>query len=265
MSDTTTKTIQDTMFLQQREAKVDDALVTDIGPRICVFLSRIIKLSQMFAVEHAQTLLACREFAEWLDTSMREHSEEFLQLQMTEANYFVNGQLVRMDSRTYALTLEVRTTLLGFGVNQLTFQRGIVPEEMLEFVRVLREVRTGGTLSLHDFKQPHIELANVAEQELDVPRIDDERREVIEIYASLLVKTSVYFHRMKRGAQPSSKYIKRLVQQVADRIGLQGDIFVGLINLRMITGQDFVHAVNTAVYAMMLADAIKLDQLMLAV
>lgn len=261
MTDSLAHTIQDTMFLAQREARVDDTLVAEIGPQITVFLSRIIKVSRMFAVEHAQTLLACREFAEWLDSSMREHSEDSLQIQMTESNYFVNGQLVRMDARTYALTLDVRTTLLGLSVNQLTFQRGIVPEELLEFVKLLRDAAQGSGVTLHDFRQPHMAASNVAEQELDVPLVDDERREVIEIYASLLVKTSVYFHRMRRGAQPSSKFIKRLVQRMADHIRLHGDIFVGLINLRMISGQDFVHAVNTSIYAMMLADAIKLDRM----
>jgi hypothetical protein len=261
LSDSLTNAIQNTLFLEQREAKTDDVLVRDIGPQICVFLSRIIKLSQLFAVEHAQTVSACREFAEWLDESMRANSEEFLQLQMTESNYFINGQLIRMDARGYAMTLEVRTTLLGYAINQISFGRGIVPTELLEFVRLLRDVRGAGMLSIQDFRQPHLELANVAEQELDVPETADERRAVIEIYASLLVKTSVYFHRLRRGAHPSSKYIKRLVQQIADRLADQGDIFVGLINLRMVTGQDFVHAANTSIYAMMLADAIRLERM----
>lgn len=256
-----TQTIQNTLFLQEREKKVDDVLTNEIGPQVCVFLSRIIKVSQLFAVEHAQTLLACREFAEWLDAAMREHSEEFLQLQMTEANYFVNGQLVRLDSRTYALTLEVRATLLGMSVNQITFHRGIGSDEMLEVVRALKEAKEGGGLSLQDFRQPHIELTSVAEQELDVPETEDARRKIIEIYATLLIKTHVYFHRLRRGSQPSSKYIKRLVQQTADHLSDYGDIFVGLINLRMIVGQDFVHAVNTSVYAMMLANAIGLDRM----
>jgi len=261
MTETSTNTIQNTLFLQERTTKTDDILVREVGPQICTFLSRIIKLSQLFAVEHAQTLQACREFAEWLEEAMRANSEEFLQLQMTDANYFVNGQLIRMDARAYATTLEVRTTLLGYALNQITFSRGIVSDELLELVRLLRDVRGAGTLSIQDFRQPHLELANVAEQELDVPETEDERRVIIEIYASLLVKASVYFHRLRRGAQPSSKYIKRLVQQIAERLGDQGDIFVGLINLRMVTGQDFVHAVNTSIYAMMLAEAIRLDRM----
>ncbi len=253
-------TIQDTLFLQQRETKTDDRFAREVGPKICQFLSRIIRVSQMFDVEHNQTTIAAREFAVWLEEQFNQHNEESLQVQMTQSNFFLNGQLVRLDARSYAATVPVRTTFLGLAINQITFNRGVATEEILGLVQALKHVKDGGLLSLETFKQPHLELASVEEKEMDVPEVEDKRREIIELYAGLLVKCSVYFHRLRRGGNPSSKHIKRLVQRICDEVRQNGDIFIGLINLRLIVGQDFVHAVNTSIYAMMLAETVGLQR-----
>ncbi|MFU8806095.1 MAG: hypothetical protein ACNA8W_19945, partial [Bradymonadaceae bacterium] len=55
------------------------------------------------------------------------------------------------------------------------------------------------------------------------------------------------------------KEIKRLVQRITDHIDEHGDAFVGLINMKLMTGQDFVHATNCAVYSMVLAHAVRLS------
>lgn len=252
-------TIQDTLFLQQRETKTDDRFAREVGPKICQFLSRIIRVSQMFAVDHNQTTIAAREFAVWLEEQFNQHNEESLQVQMTQSNFFLNGQLVRLDARAYTATLAVRVTFLGLAINQITFNRGVAAEEILALVEALKHVKDGGLLSLENFRQPHLELASVEEKEMDVPEVEDKRRELIELYAGLLVKCSVYFHRLRRGGNPSSKHIKRLVQRICDEVRQKnGDIFIGLINLRLIVGQDFVHAVNTSIYAMMLAETVGL-------
>ncbi len=253
-------TIQDTMFLQDREARIDDSFAVKIGPQICTFVLRMLKVADMFSVEHSQTAVTAREFTEFLDDQFNKQGEENFKLQMTDANFFVNGQLVKLDSRSYATTLEVKTTFLGYSVNEISFSKGIQAGELVALVQALKDVKSGASLSLENFKQPHLELAQVAEQELDVPEQEDPRREIIELYAGLMIKCSVYFHRLKRDSNPSAKHIKRLTQRIADEIGEHGDVFVGLINIRMIRGQDFVHSVNTCIYAMMLAEAIALDR-----
>ena len=54
---------------------------------------------------------------------------------------------------------------------------------------------------------------------------------------------------------------KRIVQSLSGEVVENADIFTGLINLRLIEGQDFVHAVNTSIYAMLLGDALGLGRL----
>ena len=109
-------TIQDTMFLQEREARIDDSFAFRIGPQICTFVLRMLKVADMFSVDHSQTTVTAREFSEFLEDQFNEQNEESFKLQMTDANFFVNGQLVKLDSRAYATTLEVKTTFLGFSI-----------------------------------------------------------------------------------------------------------------------------------------------------
>jgi len=254
-------TIQDTIFLQERGRKAEDQLVLQVGPQICNYLSRITRLAEMFSVDHAQTTLGAREFAEWLEAQFIEQQEESFQIQMTATNFFLNGQLVRLDARSYASTLPVRMTFLGFAINQISFLKGVTADEFVGLVRGLKEMKQGNALGLEDLRSPHIELATVDEREMNIEATEDPRREIIELYAGLIIKCNVYFHRLRRGGNPSTKQIKRLVQRICDEVRDHGDIFVGLINLRTIVGQDFVHAVNTCIYAIMLADAVELNRL----
>ncbi len=255
------ETIQETLFLQERGRKIEDTIAHLVGPKICVFLTRITKVAEVYAADHNQTVVAAREFAAWLEEQFVTLQEESLQVQMTASNFFLNGQLIRLDARTYASTLSVRTMFMGYAINQVTFNRGVGAEEVIGLVQALKAMKQGNLLALEDFRQPNIELASVDERELDVDATEDPRREIIELYAGLIIKCNVYFHRLRRGGNPSTKHIKRLVQRICDQIRENGDIFIGLINLRMILGQDFVHAVNTSIYAMMLADSVELNRL----
>jgi len=251
-------TLQNTMFLQEREQKVDDTLVKVVGPAITTFLVRVIKVAEMFSSEHNQVTLAAREFADWIEKQFEESKEEELCLQITERNFFLNGQLLKLEARSYQRASEIRKTFVQFSINQIAIRRGVGASEVVALVQALRDVKSGALPSLELFNQPNLTLASVVEQEFDVPDVDD-RRELVEMYAGLLVKVQIYFSRLSRGATPTARHIKRIVQRIADELDERGDVFIGLINLRLIRSQDFVHATNTCVYSMILSHAIELS------
>lgn len=254
MSETT---LENTDFLQERDQAIDDHLLSVVGPAISTFLVRVIKASEMFSGDHEQVRVAAREFTDWLAKQHDETHEDTFSLQLSEKNFFINGQLLRLDARAYQRATHIRKTLTRYTINSITLSQGIAPGEIVAFVQALGQVQRGEIDSLDLFDQPHLELASVADQDFEVPE-KDERRVIVELYAGLLVKCNVYFGRLKRGGKPSARYIKRLVQRISDELDEHGDVFVGLINLQLIHGQDFVHAVNTCIYSMMLANSIEL-------
>lgn len=256
----TDSTIQHTMFLDERDQRVDDQLLTVVGPAISTFLVRVIRVSTMFTGEHNQVNIAAREFTEWLAEQYETTGEDQFSLQLSEKNFFINGQLLKLDARAFQRALEIRRTFMSNSINSITLARGVAAGEIVALVSALREARSGDLPSLELFSQPHVTLASVVEQDFEVPEVD-ERRQIIELYASLLIKCHIYFGRLKKGATPSARHVKRLVQKMADELEDKRDVFIGLINLQLITGQEFVHAVNTCVYSMLLAHAIKLSPL----
>ncbi len=256
MSDTT---IQRTQFLEERDQLVEDSLITVVGPAITTFLTRVIKVAEMFSADHQQVTIAAREFTEWLGKQFEESREDEISLQIAERNFFLNGQLLKLDARAYQRAAEIRKTFAVYSINQISLRKGVGALEVVALVQALREAKQGSLPTLEFFRQPNIGLASVAEQDFEVPDVD-ERRELIEQYAGLLVKVQIYFGRLRRGAVPSARHIKRIVQRIADSIEERGDVFVGLINLRLIRSQDFVHATNTCIYSMLLASAIGLSK-----
>lgn len=259
MTEKHTTRIAHTSFLQERDELVDDTLVTVVAPAIVTFLVRAITAARMYRGEHAQVTAAAHDFTTWLaDQYLTTHEDAFA-IQLSDKNFFINGQLLKLDARAFERALTVRKTFTEFSINAITLNLGITANEIVALIQAIRDVRDGSLASLELFSQPHIQLLSLAEQDFEVPEVD-ERRQLIELYAGLLVKCHVYFNRLRRGAKPSARHVKRLVQRICDALDEHRDVFVGLINLRLIQGQEFVHAVNTCIYSMLLAHAIGLTR-----
>ena len=251
--------LTNTLFLKDREIKVEDKLVYAVGPTLCTFLNRILKVVSMFNADHAQMNVAATDFVEWMKPQFEKFNEEKFSLQMTGKNFFLNGQLLKFDQRTFARNAAFRDQFVDWSINQITFNRGIGAGEVVQMGHAIHSALRSQSFTLETFKQPHLKLESVVEKELDLPETD-ENRQMIELYAGLVVKTSIFFDRIKKGAISSARFVKRIVQKIADEIDDNAFLFVGLINLRLIEGQDFIHATNTCIYSMLLARSCGLDR-----
>ncbi|QDG52370.1 hypothetical protein FIV42_16965 [Persicimonas caeni] len=245
--------------LSERGERADDTKEA-LGPQICGHFVKVLKASSIFSIDHDQTKLAAEEFVDWVDAKLAEESQERFCLQMTEHNMFLDGKIIRIDQRSHGRIAPIRQLCLQADFNEVIFRKGITGGEMLQLAAEIKKVESGQRDSLDGFKLAHLELTLVAPEEQDEDEgVDDERRELIELYASLLVRCRNYFERIRHGAHPSVTDIKRIVQQITDSIDEHGDIFVGLINMKLLSGRDFVHASNCAVYSMLLASAVGLE------
>lgn len=248
-----------TFLLKEREIKVEDQFVFAVGPTLCTFLNRILKVVSMFNADHTQMNVAATDFVDWMKPQFERFNEDKFSLQITGKNFFLNGQLLKFDQRTFVRNSVFRDQFMSWSINQLTFHRGIGAGEVVQMGHAIHNALRSQTFSLEFFKQPHLKLESVVEKELDLPETDD-KRQMIEMYAGLVVKTSIFFDRIKKGSNSSTRFVKRIVQKIADELDEHAFLFVGLINLRLIEGQDFIHATNTCIYSMLLAHACGLDR-----
>ncbi|MBA2662082.1 MAG: hypothetical protein H0U74_07275 [Bradymonadaceae bacterium] len=253
-------TIQNTRFLKESAGRADDVLTRKVGPKLCGHLIKLIKVSSMFSLDHQQTSSAALEFTEWLDEQLKEQNEEQFCLQISENSFLINGQLIKFDERAYERANVLRRQFGKLAVNQLTLMRGLAAGEIRSLIESFQ--RAGGDQGVPEgegIRQPHLELtqAKVQESINAVARID-ERRQLVEMYAGLLVKVSTYFQQLTGTSVPSARFVKRFVQRIAEVLPRHGNFFVGLVNLQLVAGKNFVHAANTSIYAMLLANEIGL-------
>lgn len=255
-------TLKNTRFLQEATGGAEQSMSRMIGPTLVTNMLRLLKTGEMFAVEHAQTRQAAEELVVWLAAQHEAFNEDTLSLQLTDTSIFLNGQLIKMDEHQYARSIPLRTAFLAINFNQIQLMRGLVAGELIALLLMLREARQGQQGMAERFEQPHLRLSlagKAAEEE--APEEEDARREILSLYAGLLIKTATYFQQLRRISNPSARFVKRFVQKITDHFGAHRHVFIGLINMRLVPGQDFVHAVNTALYAMFLAHEIGMDRL----
>ncbi len=261
MSEASTSTkMQTTAFLNDAKRDVDESMVREVGPRIVTDILRLLKNAELFGPEHNHVTSISQELCVYLDATLQERHDDAYSLQLTDTNIFINGQLIKFPEDQFTRSISLRMMFLAYSVNQITFMRGISAAEFSELFKALKHVKENKNASLEGFTQPHIQLRGAVHRQLDSTVSDDVRREVIELYAGLVIKCSQYFHQLRHSSTVSARFIKRVVQKCAAKFPEHRHVFIGLINLKLIKGQDFVHAVNTAMYAMCIAQELGLER-----
>lgn len=260
MSQDTSTQMKTTAFLQGNSREVDESMVREVGPRIVNDILRLLKNAELFGADHNHVTSISSELCELLNATLLERGDEYYALQLTDTNIFINGQLIKFTEEAFYRSVMMRSMFLNYSVNQISFLRGVSPPEFSELFKALKNVKDNKNATLEGFTQPHITLRGAVLRELEALGSDDVRREIIELYAGLVIKSSQYFHQLRHSSSVSARYIKRLIQKCASQFPEYRHVFIGLINLKLIKGQDFVHAVNTAMYSMCIAQELGLER-----
>lgn len=254
-----TKLIQ-TQFLQDGQQQQTDSAARQFGPRLCGELMRVLKMIDMLPLDHPQVELAARALVQSCDEGFERFQEESLSIQLSEKNIFLNGDLIRFDESQYARSLFLRELFLGLSVNIIAISKGVAYGEILAMLHAIHGVKQKTLLGLSAFSQPNLSLSFSPQADLDTQVQLDEKREIVELYAALVIKCAIYFHQLARVKSPSAKHVKRLIQKVTDKLDEHKHIFIGLVTMRIVRSQSFIHAVNTALYGMLVAHQLQLDR-----
>ncbi len=244
-------------LLTERRTDVSEAEDLEIGQPLCSRLVRLWQSGRVFARDHQQTIQAAEELAQWLEAYFEGARREEVHLQLTEHNVFLDGALVSIDERGQERVVQLRQSFLKRKVNVLELRRGVTAEDLLAWLDAWLE-EPDGESSLNGFATDHLALRMSAQSQEAAEVESDERRDVIALYAGLLIRTRAYFEAVRRRNNPGLRDVKRLIQRIADVVDQRADVFIGLIHMRLMTGEDYVHAAHCGIYAVVLADVVGL-------
>ena len=255
-----TRLLNNTSFLTEGQSRQADSAAFRFGAKYCGEWMKVLRVAALFPLEHPQVSLAASGMIHALDEAFDEYQEEQFALQVTERNVFLNGDLIRFDESQHSRGVFLRGVFSSISINIITCKQGIGSGEVLMFLKAYKDAKEEKRVGLGQFNQPHLifELSKEDEHE-DTVRLD-EKRAIVEMYAGLLIKCAVYFHQLKRVVSPSAKHIKRLIQKITDQFDEHHNIFIGLIQLKVVKDQPFIHAINTALYAMLIAHQVGLGR-----
>ena len=246
---------QNTLLTDRRQK--EHHVVREQGQLFCTKLIRLIKSGKIFSAEHAQTQEAAEDLATWVNEYLTDNEQDFLQLQFTEHNIFLDGDLIAVEERGNTRAQLLRDSFLTRYVNVIECKQGITSREFVDLIIALYSDEE----RLNKFTLTHLSLLLIGINESADGFTADERRAIIELYAALLVRTRSYFNRIRARTNPTAKHIKRLLQRITDHIDGRADAFIGLINMKLVTGRDFIHATNCAIYSIILANEAGLNKL----
>ena len=257
---TKTRLLNSTSFLTEGQTRKTESAAAQFGTKLCGEWMKILRVTDLFPVEHPQVAMAVQGMIYALEEAFEQFKEDHFSLQMTEKNIFLNGDLIRFDESQYSRSVFLRETFQSISINIITCRMGIGSGEVLAFLQRFKEAKLKMRVGLGDFAQPNLIFEFKREEIQDDPTRLDEKRAIVEMYAGLVIKCAIYFHQIKRVKAPSAKHIKRLIQKMTDEFDEYSNVFVGLIQLKIIKDQPFIHAINTAIYAMLIAHRVGLKR-----
>lgn len=266
--------------LLQESRQLDHALVRVIGPRLITDILRLIHTTNLFGSHHNHFKQIASELSITLNNELLSRKSDAFTLQMSDAHIFINGQIIKIPEADFVKSVQIRALFLSRGINLVRILQGVSQEDWHMLITALQEDTTAtrkppatgapapssarpkilANTVLEQLNIPHIKLHASSQRRLENFASSDVRSEILEVYSGLVVKCGQYFEQLKTNASASARFIKRQIQKATSYFQDYRHVFIGLINLKIIEDQDFVHAVNTAIYAMFLAQELDLDR-----
>jgi len=261
MTDNQRNSFAGSIFDNVEENRVsDEAYVAAVGPTLATYMRRAVRLMELLDRDHNQLVVASRDLVAWLDERFQAYNELQFSLQMTAENYFLNNHLIRLDRRQHQRLEGLKETFLGQQINQITFSRGVGAGEVHELLRAMSAVRSRELPSMEGFAQPNLTVKYSTDQADGREYRRDKHRQVVDAYGGLVVKSLLFFQGLRKGTVSSARFIKRMLQRIADGLDEHAHVYIGLIGLRLLPAQDYVHATHTAILSMVIAHQLDLDR-----
>lgn len=246
---------------QEEEVSFDPSDAQLFGRTFIQFLYKILKIGSIYEVTHNQTRLTAQEFMDFFQRAMMNSMEDGFSVLIRDELGVVNGQPLRLKRKAQARLMELRDIFAAGEIKGLLLRRELSIDEFLTFLHELRLAAKNRTGMEHVQLQT-IEIQhgpptrNIIEAVMNV----NKAMYVAHVYIRGLVKLkNAHDHvRRSRDADVATGVVKRIMQSISELIGDEDFTILGLLPLRMVAPDLSSHSMNTAIYAMIIADRLGL-------
>lgn len=233
---------------------------------------RILKVASIYDVDHNQTQEAIAEFLPDFEQSVAQIETGTISVTIRGELCSVNGETLRLRRREQERLDELQGIFADAHIRGIMFEEGMTAEDLSAFLTELNTV-TSQTTDDDSANMKHVDVPNI---QLDhgapdqtimeaVARVD-KGMYIAHVYMRALVKVSSLHEEVRSSADPDvhTDVVRRILQTISELLSDEDFTILGLLPMRLVAPDVSSHSVNTAIYSMLLADRLGLNQQMVA-
>lgn len=242
--------------------KGDLANKQELGRFFVDSVFRILKVASIYSTDHNQTRQAIQEFMPTFQESVRQVESNSLSISIRGELCSVNGETLRLRRKEQERLNELQTIFAAATIKGLMFAAPMTVENLVEFLMALNQAARDHT-GMEHVSVPNIEISHGLPDQSIMEAVAKVNRAmyVAHLYIRALVKVKNSHERVQETGDPDvpTGVVRRILQTVSELLADDDMTILGLLPLRMVPPDMSSHSVNTAVYAMLMADRLGLE------
>ena len=245
---------------------LNDIDMQEFGRYFIDSLYRILKVASIYSVDHNQTREAIQEFMPSFRKSVQQVETGLISVTIRGELCSVNGETLRLRRREQERLSELHAIFEAANIRGIAFDAGMTPEQLIDF---LRELNAAADRRNDQEGMKHVEIPNVDlnhgppnQTIMEAVARVNKAMYVAHIYIRGLVKVQ-NMHEQIRETNDSdvpTGVVRRILQTISELLVDEDFTILGLLPMRLVAPDVSSHSVNTAIYAMLLADRLGLEQ-----
>ncbi|MBK7857947.1 MAG: hypothetical protein IPJ65_04830 [Archangiaceae bacterium] len=219
-----------------------------------------IKLSTMHALDNAALN---GPLAGWVETTHQGVDESgTLVMQVVGDNFFLNGEVIKLDFSSYEAGQTMRQLLARVGAHEIAFLEPPSPVALREFLAAYQKhARSTSPQAMLNEKFDVIRVRAIsrAEQDALAPTLDG-KTTLLRGYAHLAIVIEAQLALMKQGKHPRMAKLRRAIHGLADAAEGQQSLLVALTRFDAFAGAVHFHLTATTALTLLLAQKLGLSR-----
>ncbi|TXD32163.1 hypothetical protein FRC96_18640 [Lujinxingia vulgaris] len=228
---------------------------------------RIMKVASIYSVDHNQTRQAMEAFMPAFRQSVAQVEGGAISLTIRGELCSVNGETLRLRRKEQERLNELHGIFKAATIRGIAFEEAMTIDDLVAFLSALNEAGRSGA-GMEHVQVPNIVIQHGTPDQSIMEAIAQVNKAmyVAHVYIRALVKVRNMHEHVQQTQSPEvpTGVVRRILQTVSELLADDDFTILGLLPLRLVPPDVSSHSVNTAIYAMLLADRLGLGQQMTA-
>lgn len=245
----------------------DDELdMQEFGKFFIDSIYRILKKASIYDVDHAQTREAIEEFMPKFRESVQKVEQGAISVTIRGELCSVNGETLKLHRREQERLDELQEIFAAATIRGLIFDQAMSTDHLVQFLKELNTVADQGSdkEDMEHVNVPNIQLSHGSPDQTIMEAVAKVNKGmyIAHIYIRALVKVQNMHEQVRDTGDPDvpTGVVRRILQTVSELLADEDFMILGLLPMRLVPPDISSHSVNSAIYAMLLADRLGLDQ-----